>query len=50
MDALPISRGAASDEGRRRGADHLAPDGAGQNFYVIDRGLRDLLPLYLAAG
>jgi alkylation response protein AidB-like acyl-CoA dehydrogenase len=49
MDALPISRGAASDEGRGRGADHLAPDGAGQNFYAIDRGLRDLLPLYLAA-
>jgi acyl-CoA dehydrogenase len=34
---------------RERGADHLAPDGAGQNFYAIDRGLRDLLPLYLAA-
>jgi alkylation response protein AidB-like acyl-CoA dehydrogenase len=33
-------------------ADHgpalLAPDGSGQNFYAIDRGLRDLLPLYLA--
>jgi alkylation response protein AidB-like acyl-CoA dehydrogenase len=48
MDALSISRNAPS-EGRRRGADHLAPDGAGQNFYAIDRGLRDLLPLYLAA-
>src|ERR1700750_811568 len=35
---------------REHGADHLAPDGAGQNFYAIDRGLRDLLPLYLAAG
>src|ERR1700682_658187 len=31
----------------RRGADHIAPDCAGQNFYVIDRGLRDLLHLYL---
>jgi acyl-CoA dehydrogenase len=30
-----------------RGADHLAPDCAGQNFYSIDRGLRGLLPLYL---
>ena len=27
----------------RRGADHIAPDCAGQNFYAIDRGLRDLL-------
>src|SRR6201994_1243345 len=35
---------------REHGADHLEPDGAGQNFYAIDRGLRDLLPLYLAAG
>src|SRR6202163_3642821 len=32
----------------RRGADHIAPDCAGQNFYRIDRGLRDLLRLYLA--
>jgi acyl-CoA dehydrogenase len=32
----------------RTGADHIAPDCAGQNFYVIDRGLRDLLRLYLA--
>jgi acyl-CoA dehydrogenase len=31
----------------RTGADHIAPDCAGQNFYVIDRGLRDLLRLYL---
>jgi acyl-CoA dehydrogenase len=30
-----------------RGADHIAPDCAGQNFYAIDRGLRDLLQLYL---
>jgi alkylation response protein AidB-like acyl-CoA dehydrogenase len=32
-----------------RGPDYLAPDGAGRNFYAIDSGLRDLLPLYLAA-
>src|SRR5690349_12989629 len=32
----------------RRSADHIAPDCAGQNFYAIDRGLRDLLPLYLS--
>jgi acyl-CoA dehydrogenase len=35
--------GEASD----RGAAHLAPDCAGLNFYALDRGLRDLLPLYL---
>ena len=34
---------------RSHGADHLAPDGAGRNFYAIDHALRDLLPLYLAA-
>ena len=33
----------------RRGADHIAPDCAGQNFYACDRGLRDLLPLYLSS-
>jgi acyl-CoA dehydrogenase len=32
-----------------RGAAHLAGDCSGQNFYAIDRGLRELLPLYLAA-
>jgi acyl-CoA dehydrogenase len=30
------------------GATHVARDCAGLNFYQIDRGLRDLLPLYLA--
>lgn len=30
-----------------RGADHIAPDCAGENFYAIDRGLRDLLQAYL---
>src|SRR6195952_777818 len=33
---------------RDRGADHIAPDCSGQNFYAVDRGLRDLLQLYLA--
>ena len=28
-------------------ADHIAPDCAGQNFYAIDRGLRNLVRLYL---
>jgi acyl-CoA dehydrogenase len=32
----------------KRGPDHIAPDCAGQNFYAIDRGLRDLLQAYLA--
>src|SRR5712671_6120394 len=49
MDAL-IAR-ASSGEGLapalRRGADHIAPDCSGQNFYAIDRGLRDLLAHYL---
>jgi alkylation response protein AidB-like acyl-CoA dehydrogenase len=31
----------------KTGADHIAPDCAGQNFYAADRGLRDLLRLYL---
>ena len=31
-----------------RGAAHIAPDCAGLNFYAADRGLRDLLPLYLS--
>jgi alkylation response protein AidB-like acyl-CoA dehydrogenase len=30
------------------GASHIARDCAGLNFYEADRGLRDLLPLYLA--
>jgi acyl-CoA dehydrogenase len=44
MDALAASR-PFFVEGR--GADHLAPDCAGLNFYAIDLGLRNLLPLYL---
>jgi alkylation response protein AidB-like acyl-CoA dehydrogenase len=31
-----------------KGPDHLALDCAGENFYAIDRGLRDLIRLYLA--
>ena len=31
----------------RDGADSVAPDCAGLNFFDIDRGLRDLMPLYL---
>ena len=44
MDALSNRRPLSRDQG----PDHLAPDGAGSNFYAIDRGLRQLLPLYLA--
>jgi acyl-CoA dehydrogenase len=32
---------------RPQGPDHLALDCSGENFYAIDRGLRDLLRLYL---
>ena len=41
------SSGAAAASNPKHGADHIAPDCAGQNFYAIDRGLRDLLRLYL---
>src|SRR6195256_3068610 len=49
MDALSpqTSSDATVTPALRRGADHIAPDCAGQNFYVIDRGLRDLLQIYL---
>ncbi len=43
----PKSFGNAEVQGVARGADHIAPDCAGENFYEIDRGLRDLLALYL---
>jgi acyl-CoA dehydrogenase len=33
---------------KAQGPDHLALDCAGENFYAIDRGLRDLIRLYLA--
>jgi acyl-CoA dehydrogenase len=50
MDALPSRKSIdrAEPPGPVRGADHIAPDCAGQNFYAGDRGLRDLLALYLA--
>ena len=50
MDALSprSSPEGAPDTGLRRSADHIAPDAAGQNFYAIDRGLRDLLTHYLS--
>src|SRR5882724_3695166 len=49
MDARAPQRlpDAAIAPGPRRGADHIAPDCAGQNFYAIDRGLRELLAHYL---
>jgi alkylation response protein AidB-like acyl-CoA dehydrogenase len=48
MDAPPhTSYRAAETQASRHGADHVAPDCAGQNFYAIDHGLRDLLQTYL---
>jgi acyl-CoA dehydrogenase len=47
MDALPSQKSFAEARNPDRGADHIAPDCAGQNFYATDRGLRDLLKLYL---
>src|SRR5258705_12698923 len=41
------SQGVTPPPAVRRGADHIAPDCSGQNFYAIDRGLRDLLAHYL---
>jgi alkylation response protein AidB-like acyl-CoA dehydrogenase len=43
----PTSPRPAAAPYARRGADHIAPDCGGQNFYQVDRGLRDLLRLYL---
>jgi len=43
----PRNSSGTATPGLRRGADHIAPDCAGQNFYAIDRGLRDLLAHYL---
>src|ERR1700738_1978838 len=48
MHAPPSQKMSSDMETRRSGADHIAPDCTGQNFYAIDRGLRDLLQLYLA--
>ncbi len=47
MHAPPLGRSLGGTQAQEHGADHIAPDCAGQNFYVIDRGLRDLLQLYL---
>src|SRR5581483_9024478 len=47
MDALANQTSLAGDPDR--GAAHIAPDCTGQNFYALDRGLRDLLPLYLSS-
>src|SRR5260370_41824919 len=32
------------------GAEHIAPDAHGRNFYAIDRQFQDLLSLYLEPG
>jgi acyl-CoA dehydrogenase len=48
MDALPSQKSFAEAQNPGRGADHIAPDCAGANFYAIDRGLRDVLQAYLA--
>jgi acyl-CoA dehydrogenase len=49
MDAIPSQKSLedAKPPDRGRGANHIAPDCAGQNFYAIDRGLRGLVRLYL---
>jgi acyl-CoA dehydrogenase len=47
MDAISVRAPSATDS--EHGANYLATDCSGENFYAIDRGLRDLLPLYLAA-
>jgi acyl-CoA dehydrogenase len=47
MDALPSQQSFAEAQNPDRGAGRIAPDCAGQNFYAGDRGLRDLLKLYL---
>jgi alkylation response protein AidB-like acyl-CoA dehydrogenase len=48
MDGLPVRNRFENTAAQgKHGADHVAPDCAGANFYAIDRGLRDLLPLHL---
>jgi acyl-CoA dehydrogenase len=47
MHAPPSHKSFDNAQDRNRGPDHVAPDCAGQNFYAIDRGLRDLLQAYL---
>jgi alkylation response protein AidB-like acyl-CoA dehydrogenase len=48
MDALSAHRPVSADARGDHGAHYIAPDCAGQNFYALDRGLRELLPLYLS--
>jgi acyl-CoA dehydrogenase len=49
MDAIPSHKSFDNAKAQNVGgaANHVAPDCAGQNFYAIDRGLRELLRLYL---
>src|ERR1700730_10510477 len=48
MHAPPSHKSFDQAQDPARGADHIAADCAGANFYAIDRGLRDLLQAYLA--
>src|SRR6266481_1871845 len=50
MHAPPSHGSFGNAQAQDRGANHIAPDCAGQNFYAIDRGLRDLVRLYLEPG
>jgi acyl-CoA dehydrogenase len=50
MHAPPPQKSFVDAQAQDRGPDHVAPDCAGQNFYAVDRGLRDLLQLYLEPG
>ena len=47
MHAPPSQKSFVDAAAQARGADRIAPDCAGMNFYALDRGLRDLLGLYL---
>ena len=47
MHAPPSHESFGNAQAQDRGANHIAPDCAGQNFYAIDRGLRDLVRFYL---
>ena len=47
MDARATRSPVAVLEDQGRGLCYIAPDCAWQNFYTLDRGLRELLPFYL---
>jgi acyl-CoA dehydrogenase len=47
MHAPPPQKSFVDAQAQDRGPDHVAPDCVGQNFYTLDRSLRDLLQLYL---